>query len=115
MNSKRTPIMNSQIELDETGRAWLKGTQIKVIEVALDKIAYGWSPEEIHFQHPSLSLSQIYAALSYYYERQTEFDAEIVRQINEADHLAATARAQPPGLSRKLRKARETKNALLQR
>jgi hypothetical protein len=34
----------------------------------LDKLAYGWSPEEIHFQHPALSLAQIHAALSYYYE-----------------------------------------------
>jgi hypothetical protein len=62
--------------------------------VALDKIAYGWSPEEIHFQHPSLSLSQIYAALSYYYEHQTEFDIEIVRQVDEADRLALASRAQ---------------------
>ncbi len=115
MNSARTPIVNSQIELDETGRAWLRGTQIKVIEVALDKIAYGWSPEEIHFQHPSLSLSQIYAALAYYYEHQTEFDTEIVRQVNEADSLAAKARAQNPTLYRKLREAKEAKKSLLQR
>jgi hypothetical protein len=25
---------------------------VKVIEVALDKLAHRWSPEEIHFQHP---------------------------------------------------------------
>ena len=40
---------------------------MKVTEVVLDKIAYGWSPEEIHFQHPHLSLAQIHAALTYYY------------------------------------------------
>jgi hypothetical protein len=30
----------------------------------LDKIAYGWIPEEMHLQHPHLSLAQIHAALS---------------------------------------------------
>ena len=115
MDSERTPIVNSQIELDEKNRAWLKGTQINVIEVALDKMAYGWSPEEIHFQHPSLSLTQIYAALSYYYEHQIEFDAEIMRQVNESDRLAAESRAQNPALYRKLLEAKETKNAILSR
>lgn len=115
MNSERTPIVNSQIELDKKGQAWLKGTPIKVIEVALDKIAYGWSPEEIHFQHPSLSLSQIYAALAYYYEHQTEFDVEIVRQVDEADRLAKESRIQNPATYRKLLEAKEAKKSVLQR
>lgn len=38
------------------GVAWLAGTKVKVVEVGLDKVARGWSPEEIHFQHPHLSL-----------------------------------------------------------
>lgn len=56
---------HAQIELDEQGTAWISGTKIKVIEVALDKLAHGSSPEEIHSQHPQLSLSQIHAALAY--------------------------------------------------
>ncbi len=28
-------------------------------------MAYGWSPEEMHFQHPDLTLGQIYSALAY--------------------------------------------------
>ncbi len=35
---------------------------MKVIEIVLEKIAYGWSPEELHFQHPYLTLGQIYSA-----------------------------------------------------
>lgn len=59
-----------------------------MIEVVLDKLAYGWSPEEIHFQHPGLSLAKIHAALTYYYEHQPLLDAEIARRAAESDTLA---------------------------
>lgn len=52
-------------------------TKVKVTEVVLDKIAYGWSPEETHFQHPHLSWAQLCAALTYYYENQSDLDAQI--------------------------------------
>jgi uncharacterized protein (DUF433 family) len=55
------------------------GTKVKLIEVVLDKIAYGSSPEEIHFQHLNLSLAQIYGALTYYYENQGKVDEQIAR------------------------------------
>jgi uncharacterized protein (DUF433 family) len=53
----------TQIELDDRDVAWIAGTKVKVTEVVLDKIAYGSSPEEIHFQHPNLSLAQIHGCL----------------------------------------------------
>src|SRR5260221_10549310 len=53
----------SRIRVDERGVAWIDDTKTKVVEVALDMIAHGWSPEEIHFQHSRLSLGQIHAAL----------------------------------------------------
>ena len=81
--------VSSKIETDEHGVAWIIGANVKVIEVALDKIAYGWSPEEMHFQHPSLSMAQIHAALAYYYENQDRLDAEIERQHREVEALAA--------------------------
>ena len=80
-----TAVALSLIELDENGVAWISGTRTKVIEVALDKVAHGWSPEEIHFQHDYLSLAQIHAALAYYYEHQVEFDAEVSSQARRAN------------------------------
>ena len=61
----------THIHVDQAGRAWIDDTNVKVLEVATAKLAYGWSPEEIHFQHPHLSLAQIHAALTYYYENQS--------------------------------------------
>ncbi len=84
-----TAAFTTQIELDGEGVAWIGGTKVKVAEIVLDKIAYGWSPEEIHFQHPHLSMAQIHAALTYYYENQGRIDEQIKRRLEEADKLAA--------------------------
>jgi uncharacterized protein (DUF433 family) len=92
---KMPKTTTAHIHLDDWGRAWIDDTNTKVIEVVLDQIAYGWSPEEIHFQHSHLSMSQIHAALSYYYDHQAEFDAEIERQLQEYDELRAQVEDSP--------------------
>jgi uncharacterized protein (DUF433 family) len=84
-----TAVFVTQIELDGRGIAWIGGTKVKVTEIVLDKIANGWSPEEIHFQHPHLSLAQIHAALTYYYENQGRLDEQIRCGLEESDKLAA--------------------------
>ena len=78
-------IAHPHIRLDDQGVAWIDDANVKVIEVVLDRLAYGWSPEEIHFQQPHLSLAQIHAALAHYYDHQVSLDAEIARQ-EEAIH-----------------------------
>jgi uncharacterized protein (DUF433 family) len=83
-----TASFATQIELDDRGVAWIAGTKVKVTEVVLDKIAYGSSPEEIHFQHPNLSLAQIHGALTYYYENQGGIDEQIRRGLEESGELA---------------------------
>lgn len=79
----------TQIEIDSQSVAWIAGTRTKVLEIVLDKTTHGWSPEEIHFQHPHLSLAQIHAALTYYYENQTECDRQMAASRQEAEALAA--------------------------
>jgi len=89
-------IQTSHIYLDEEGRAWIDDTNTKVIEVVLDKLAYGWSPEEMHYQHyGQLSMSQIHAALAYYYDHQAEMDAEIEREDQEIEALMEKAKDSP--------------------
>jgi len=84
-----TAVFTTQIELDDRGVAWIASTRVKVIEVVLDKIAHGWSPEEIHFQHPNLSLAQVYGALTYYYENQEKLDQQMAEDLKESDELSA--------------------------
>src|SRR3990172_8587789 len=77
-------IAHPHIRLDARGVAWIDDVNVKVIEVVLDRLAYGWSPEEIHFQHPHLSLAQIHAALAYYYDHQAALDGEIAHEAPHA-------------------------------
>ena len=92
----------AHISLDSHGRAWIDQTNVKVIEVVLDHLAYGWSPEEMHYQHPRLSLAQIHAALAYYFDHQPEFDAQVETGLRQAERLAAESKDSP--LRRRLRR-----------
>jgi uncharacterized protein (DUF433 family) len=76
------------IFIDEAGVAWIRGTQVKVIEIALDHIAHGWSAEEIARQHPDLTLGQIHSAMSCFYDNRAEFEAEIAAGYDTARTLA---------------------------
>ena len=40
------------IRLDEDGRPWVDDNNIKVIEVVLDHLGYGWNAETIQENHP---------------------------------------------------------------
>lgn len=91
----------AHIFLDATGVAWIDRTRVKVIEVALDHVAYGWNAEKIHRQHPHLSLAQIHAALNHYSDHQAAFDAQMAESLEEADRLARTTTDSP--LRRRLR------------
>jgi uncharacterized protein (DUF433 family) len=81
----------THIRRDERGRAWIAQTNTKVIEVAIDHVAYGWDAEEIHAAHPHLSLAQIHAALSYYHDHKGNFDSEMKRQLEQYCRLREEA------------------------
>lgn len=80
------------IVLDEKGVPVIDGTSVKVIELVAEKLAYGWSPEELHFQHPSLTPGQIHAALSYYWDHAEELDRETAERLKAVDKLRAKHR-----------------------
>jgi uncharacterized protein (DUF433 family) len=89
------------IVLDENDVPYLADTNTKVIEIVLDKLAYGWSVEEMHLNHPHLSLGQIHSALAYYWDHQEELDADIARRLAYAEDVRK--RTQPTPLVEKLR------------
>ena len=75
------------ITLNVAGIPTIAGTDVKVLELVLERTAYGWSPEELHYQHPFLSLGQIYSALAYYYDHQEEIDENIEQRLQRVDQL----------------------------
>lgn len=97
-------VAANHIHLDERGVAWIDDTNVKVIEVALDHVAYGMSPHEIVYQHyGQCTLGQVHAALSYYFDYQVEFDALIEQQAAETDKLRSQTLDSPA--RRRLREA----------
>jgi uncharacterized protein (DUF433 family) len=84
----------THIQRDERGVAWIGDTNTKVIEVAMDHVAYGWDAEEIHAAHPHLQVAAIHAALSYYHDHKAQFDAEMKRQTEEYQLLRSSAENQ---------------------
>lgn len=78
------------IILNEAQVPTIAGTNMKVVELVLDHLAYGWSPEELHFQHPTLSMGQIHSALAYYWDHKADFDQDIERRLKLINHLQQT-------------------------
>lgn len=72
------------------------GTTMKVVEL-VEHWAYGWSPEELHFQHPYLTLGQVHSALAYYWDHRDELDGDIRRRPERAEELRGMN--QPLGLA----------------
>lgn len=76
-----TKTAYEHIEVDNKGVPFISGTTMKVIEILVEKLAHGWSAEEIHFQHPYLTLGQIYSALAYYADHQEEIERDVERRL----------------------------------
>ena len=67
----------------------------------------GLSPDEIVSQYPSITLADVYAALTYYHDNLEE----IRQQILEDEEFARAMQAETPSLvAKKLREAHGTKD-----
>ncbi|MFM8294550.1 MAG: DUF433 domain-containing protein [Microcystaceae cyanobacterium] len=75
------------IQLDQRGIPKIAGSTMKVIELVMAHLSLGWTAEEIHVNHPDLSLSQIYSALAYYWENKQELDRAIQADLKFAPIL----------------------------
>ena len=94
------------IVLNESQVPTIAGTTMKVIELVLDHLAYGWSPEELHFQHPHLTMGQIHSALAYYWDHKTELDQDIERRLQLIDQVQQTTPSNP--LAERLKARRQS-------
>lgn len=88
------------------GGYWVAGTR-----VSLDSIVYRWrecpSPETIQKRFPVLQLAQVYGAIAYYLDHQTEIDEYLLRSEEEEPVFAQQLRQQYPDTHRKLDAIRE--------
>jgi uncharacterized protein (DUF433 family) len=90
-----TPTIYPHLHLDASGRAWVDGANVKVIEVAADFLAHGSSVEEMAIQFPSLTPSMIHSALAYYYDHHKEYDEALTASLDSCREKAAATMGSP--------------------
>ena len=90
------------ISLGDDNIPYIAGSTMKVVELVTSHFTYGWSPAELHFQYPHISLSQIHSALAYYWDHRAEIDTDIQRRLELAQTLKM---ASPSPIAAKLRAA----------
>lgn len=97
------PIILEHIEITPGicgGKPRIAGHRIRVQDIVICHERMGMSPDEILYHHPSISLSDVYAALAYYYDHQQE----IRQDIEAGEALVKEVRTQTPSiLQRKLK------------
>jgi uncharacterized protein (DUF433 family) len=82
------------------GQAHIAGHRIKVQHVAAWHERLGKSPDEIVAEHPGLTLADVYAALTYYYDHREQIDADL--RADEEFVAALKAKSPPSQLLRRL-------------
>jgi len=86
------------------GRPRIDGHRITVEDVAIWHERMGMSPDEIVSSRPTITLSDVHAALAYYYENRERIDAD----IEEGAKFVAEMRAKAgPSRLQELLKARK--------
>lgn len=74
------------------GKACVAGTRVRVMDVVIWHERLSWSADEIVSQIPGLTLSDVHAALTYYFDHSEEIEEDIRRN----DGIAEQFRAQQP-------------------
>ena len=86
------------------GKPRIAGHRITVQNIAVWHERMGMSPDEILLHYPSINLSDIYAALAYYYDHREE----IIKQIEDDESFALEMKKTTVSLvEQKLRNQRE--------
>lgn len=98
-------VSTEHIHVDEHGVARIIGSRIKVIHLVMDRMANGWSADEIHQQHPHLTLADVHAAFAYYYDHQQELDERIRQSLKNVEDWKRQFPV--PDLAKRIRADRE--------
>lgn len=68
-----------------------RAPRVRVSQIVMDYLAYGWSVDEMCHQHPYLSRAEAHAAMAYYFDHQEEIDKEIQEEVQDASASRANA------------------------
>jgi uncharacterized protein (DUF433 family) len=69
--------------------------RVRVAQIVMDYLAYGWSPDEMCRQHPYLTPAEAHAAMAYYFDHQDEIDGEIRAEVEQVGQARSHATRSP--------------------
>ena len=88
------PTLTNHIKIRKNrsgqARAYVAGTRVRVQDIYVDAEVHGKSPEQIVASLPQLTLAQVHAALSYYFDNREA----ILDEIRQDDEFVTRMRAQ---------------------
>lgn len=67
----------------------------RVAMIVADYLWRGWSAEEIVRQYPYLTLAEVHAALTYYFDHQQEIEDELVAEYHQVEDWKKTHPTDP--------------------
>lgn len=87
------------------GGYWIAGTRVSLDSIVI-AFRRGASPESIQRSFPTLTLEQVYGAITFYLAHESEVDGYLERSDEEFERLREETRERDPKFHEKLTKAR---------
>ena len=69
--------------------------RVRVAQIVMDYLAYGWSAEEMCRQHLYLKPAEAHAAMTYYFDHQQEIENEIRGEWEQVERELLQAQRSP--------------------
>jgi len=84
-----SPATHIEIRPNRDGQArpYIDATRVRVQDVAMLAEIQGKSPDQIVEAYPHLTLSQVHAALSYYFDHRSEIQNDLKQDVELIEHF----------------------------
>jgi uncharacterized protein (DUF433 family) len=101
--------METSYVVEVEGAYRITGSRVSLDSVVYDFLS-GLSPESIADNYDTLTLEQVYGAITYYLAHRAEVDVHLQRNLAKFEALRLQARADHPLLYQKLEEGQEVRS-----
>jgi uncharacterized protein (DUF433 family) len=93
------------LTVNTRGVLCIDGTRHRVIDIVADHVAHGYSAAQIVEQYPDLTLAQVHAALTYYYDHEDALNAALMASYTQAEQQRHQHQPHPKLVTARMRQA----------
>ena len=93
------------LTVNTRGVLCIDGTRHRVIDIVADHVAHGYSAAQIVEQYPDLTLAQVHAALTYYYDHEDALNAALMASYTQAEQQRHQHQLHPKLVTARMRQA----------